>query len=70
MGKKGKVKKVLKFHQHGDIGGNIFGRSHPITMIHKNKLTQIRHKITLLIGEKEKILTQNNLNKGEKGNEE
>jgi len=46
---KRKKGKVLEFHQHRDIGGNTFGKSHPVTAIHKNKLTQIRHEITQLI---------------------
>ena len=48
MSKRKKVK-VLEFHQHRDIGGNIFGKSHLVTAIHKNGKTQIRHEITQLI---------------------
>uniref|UniRef100_A0A6M3L235 Uncharacterized protein n=1 Tax=viral metagenome TaxID=1070528 RepID=A0A6M3L235_9ZZZZ len=60
MGKK--RKKGVQFHQHRDINGNIFGKSHPVEIIHNNVITQLKHKITLLMGKREKI---NKLNVGD-----
>lgn len=47
--KKSKKKKQIdiKFHQHQDEFGNVFGAPHPIDAMHKNKNTQKYHDLTI-----------------------
>jgi len=45
--KKNKGPKEVGMHQHKDQWGQVFGMTHPLNAVHKNKETQKKHNFTV-----------------------